>query len=131
MRADPEAPPTHGTVLVTCEETWYVVDASILHSAPLPLHESAPTSVAHPAWGVHCRKRDGTWYIRWRPVHQPDGLDCRLQYLHVSRETFRERHEQSRPGVRSTMSYMRVPFAGRPWWGWPMASVSRSTVQEA
>jgi hypothetical protein len=29
-------------------------------------------------------------------VHQPDGLDCRLQYLHVSRETFRERHEQSR-----------------------------------
>lgn len=96
MRADPEAPPTHGTVLVTCEETCYVVDASILHSAPLPLHESTPTGVAHPAWGVHCRKRDGTWYIRWRPVHQPDGLDCRLQHLHVSRETFRERHEQSR-----------------------------------
>ncbi len=74
----------------------YVVDASILHSTPLPLHESTPTGVAHPAWGVHCRKRDGTWYIRWRPVHQPDGLDCRLQHLHVSRETFRERHEQSR-----------------------------------
>jgi N-hydroxyarylamine O-acetyltransferase len=52
--------------------------------------------VAHPAWGVHCTKRDGTWYIRWRPVHQLGGLDCRLQYLHVSRETFRERHEQSR-----------------------------------
>jgi N-hydroxyarylamine O-acetyltransferase len=96
MRAAPEAPPTHGTVLVTCEETCYVVDASILHSTPLPLHESTPTGVAHPAWGVHCRKRDGTWYIWWRPVHQPDGLDCRLQHLHVSRETFRERHEQSR-----------------------------------
>jgi hypothetical protein len=25
MRADPAAPPTHGTVLVTCEETCYVV----------------------------------------------------------------------------------------------------------
>jgi N-hydroxyarylamine O-acetyltransferase len=96
MRTAPDAPPTHGTVLVTCEETWYVVDASILHSAPLPLHESVPTGVAHPAWGVHCSKRDGIWYIRWRPVHQPDGLDCRLQYLHVSRETFRERHEQTR-----------------------------------
>ena len=96
MHAAPEAPPTHGTVLVTCDETWYVVDASILHSAPLPLHESAPTGVAHPVWGVHCTKRDGTWFIRWRPLHQPEGLDCRLQYLHVSRETFRERHEQSR-----------------------------------
>jgi N-hydroxyarylamine O-acetyltransferase len=41
--------------------------------------------------------RDGLWFIRWRPVHQPEGLDCRLQYLHVSRETFRERHEQTRP----------------------------------
>jgi N-hydroxyarylamine O-acetyltransferase len=96
MRAAPEAPPTHGTVLVTCEETRYVVDASILHSTPLPLHAFTPTGVAHPAWGVRCTKRDGTWYIRWRPVHQPGGLDCRLQYLHVSRETFRERHEQSR-----------------------------------
>ena len=96
MHAAPEAPPTHGTVLVTCEETCYVVDASILHGTPLPLHESAPTGVAHPVWGVHCTKRDGTWFIRWRPLHQPEGLDCRLQYLHVSRETFRERHEHSR-----------------------------------
>ena len=127
MRANPEAAPTHGTVLVTCEETRYLVDASILHSSPLPLHESTPTGVAHPAWGVHCRKRDGIWYIRWRPVHQPEGLDCRLQYLHVSRETFRERHEQS----RAWSPYMRAPFAGRLWWGWPMASGSCSTGQEA
>ena len=96
MHAAPEAPPTHGTVLVTWEGTWYVVDASILHGAPLSLHESRPTGVAHPVWGVHCTKRDGAWFIRWRPLHQPEGLDCRLQYLHVSRETFRERHEQSR-----------------------------------
>jgi arylamine N-acetyltransferase len=96
MRAEPEAPPTHGTVLVTCEETRYLVDASILHCTPLPLHASTPTGIAHPVWGVHCTRRDGAWYIRWRPVHQPDGMDCRLQYLHVSRETFRERHERSR-----------------------------------
>jgi N-hydroxyarylamine O-acetyltransferase len=96
MHAAPEAPPTHGTVLVTCEGSRYLVDASILHGAPLPLHETEPTGVAHPVWGVHCRKRDGTWFIRWRPLHQPEGIDCRLQYLHVSRETFRDRHEQSR-----------------------------------
>jgi N-hydroxyarylamine O-acetyltransferase len=96
MRPDPEAPPTHGTVLVSCEGIRYLVDASILHSSPLPLHESMPTGVAHPAWGVQCSKRDGAWHIRWRPVHQPDGLDCRLHHLHVSREIFRERHEQSR-----------------------------------
>ena len=27
----------------------------------------------------------------------PDGFDCRLDHLHVTRETFRERHEQTRP----------------------------------
>jgi hypothetical protein len=75
MRPDPQAPPTHGTGLVTCEGTRSVVDASILHSTSLPLHEATPTAVAHPAWGVHCRKRDDAWYIRWRPVHQPAGLD--------------------------------------------------------
>lgn len=96
MRAAPKAPPTHGTVLVTCEETRYGVDASSLHSAPLPLYESTPNGVAHPAWGVHGIKRDGAWHIRWRPVHQPDGRDCRLQFLHVSRENSRARHEQSR-----------------------------------
>jgi N-hydroxyarylamine O-acetyltransferase len=96
MLSVPHAPPNHGTVLVTCEETCYIVDASILHSAPLPLNASTPTGVAHPAWGVQCRKRDGAWYIRWRPLHMLDGLDCRLEHLQVSRETFREHHEQTR-----------------------------------
>ena len=96
MLSSPHAPPNHGTVLVTCEETCYVVDASILHSAPLPLHASAPTGVAHPAWGVHCRKHEGTWYIRWRPLHMLDGMDCRLEHLQVPRDAFRERHEHTR-----------------------------------
>ena len=96
MLSSPHAPPNHGTVLVTCEEACYVVDASILHSAPLPLHASAPTGVAHPAWGVHCRKHEGTWYIRWRPLHMVDGMDCRLEHVQVPRDAFRERHEHTR-----------------------------------
>src|SRR5262245_59486394 len=52
MLAAPEAPPNHGTVLVTCEETCYVVDATILHSATLTLHAYTPTCATLPAWGA-------------------------------------------------------------------------------
>ena len=97
MLVAPRIPPNHGTVLVTCGETRYVVDASILHSEPLRLDASTPTGVTHPAWGVQCHRRDGHWFIRWRPVHTPDGLDCRLEHLYVTREAFREHHEQTRP----------------------------------
>ena len=97
MLVAPHVPPNHGTVLVACDETRYVVDASILHSEPLRLDESTPTGVAHPAWGVHCGRRDGSWYIRWRALHKPDGLDCRIEHMDVTRETFRERHEHTRP----------------------------------
>jgi N-hydroxyarylamine O-acetyltransferase len=97
MLVAPHVPPNHGTVLVACDETRYVVDASILHSEPLRLDEYRPTEVSHPAWGVRCSRHDGDWYIRWRPVHMPDGLDCRIDHMHVPRETFRELHEQTRP----------------------------------
>lgn len=97
MLVSPNTPPNHGTVVVTLDETRYVVDASILHGEPLRLDESVPTAVTHPAWGVQCSRRDATWFIRWRPAHNWDGLDCRLDDLHVGRETFRERHEQTRP----------------------------------
>jgi N-hydroxyarylamine O-acetyltransferase len=97
MLVAPNVPPNHGTVLVAGDETRYVVDASILHSEPLRLDASTATGVTHPAWGVQCRRREGHWYIRWRPVHMPDGFDCRLDHLQVTRETFRKQHEQTRP----------------------------------
>jgi hypothetical protein len=93
----PDVPPNHGTVLVACDERHSVVDASILHGEPWRLDTSTPTGVTHPAWGVQCRRRNGPWHLRWRPVHRPDGLDCRLDHLQVTRETFRERHEHTRP----------------------------------
>jgi N-hydroxyarylamine O-acetyltransferase len=97
MLVAPNIPPNHGTVLVAYDETRYVVDASMLHSEPLRLDPDTPTGVMHPAWGVQCSTRDGYWYIRWHPAHMLDGLDCRLDHLHVTRETFRERHEHTRP----------------------------------
>ena len=97
MLVAPHIPPNHGTVLVACDEMRYVVDASILHGEPLRLDTDMPTGIMHPAWGVQCSMRDGHWYIRTRPAHMLDGLDCRLDHLHVTQETFRERHEQTRP----------------------------------
>jgi N-hydroxyarylamine O-acetyltransferase len=97
MLVAPHIPPNHGTVLVVYNETRYVVDASMLHSEPLRLEMDRPTGVTHPAWGVQCSTRDGHWHIRWHPAHMLDGLDCRLDHLHVTRETFRERHEHTRP----------------------------------
>jgi N-hydroxyarylamine O-acetyltransferase len=97
MLVAPHIPPNHGTVLVAYDEARYVVDASMLHSEPLRLDTDRPTGVTHPAWGVQCSTREGHWYIRWHPAHMLDGLDCRLDHLHVTRETFQERHEQTRP----------------------------------
>ena len=96
MLVAPHVPPNHGPVVVTCDETRYVVDASILHSAPVRLDTATPTGVTHPAWGVQCRLRQGHWSIHWRPVPLPAGLDCRLDHRSVTRETFREHHKHTR-----------------------------------
>jgi arylamine N-acetyltransferase len=92
----PNLPPNHGSVVVACERRRYLVDASILHGEPLPLEEHAPSSIEHPAWGVQCSVRAGQWFIHWRPLHRADGLDCRIEALRVNRQSFHERHEDSR-----------------------------------
>jgi N-hydroxyarylamine O-acetyltransferase len=102
-------PPNHGTVVVHCERDRYLVDASMLHSEPLRLDEQATTAIAHPAWGVACMFREGQWRIRWRPLHDTDGLDCRIEQLEVPEESFRERHEMSRGwGPFNYAAYARV-----------------------
>jgi N-hydroxyarylamine O-acetyltransferase len=96
MLVSPNAPPSHGTVLVDVDGSRYVVDASILHGAPLALSVDRSTSIDHPAWGVQCRTEDGAWHIRWRPLHTPDGIDCRLDFLNATLADFRDYHERTR-----------------------------------
>jgi N-hydroxyarylamine O-acetyltransferase len=96
MLARPNAPPNHGTVIAVLDGRRYLVDASILHSEPLLLDESRVTRIDHPAWGVECALRDGRFHVRWRSMHLPTGLDCRIDHLSVTREEFRERHELTR-----------------------------------
>ena len=97
MLVAPDARPNHGTVVVSCEGHTYFVDASILHGEPLELAIVAPTAVTHPAWGAACSVRDGHPVIRWRPLHKPEGFDCRVEDCDVPAQTFRDFHEQSRP----------------------------------
>jgi N-hydroxyarylamine O-acetyltransferase len=96
MLVVPDLPPNHGTVLVTFDGARYLVDCSILHGEPLRLEEDADTSVAHPAWGVHCIHRGGRWHVAWRPLHKVEGLECRLERFGAEQEEFTNFYEQTR-----------------------------------
>jgi N-hydroxyarylamine O-acetyltransferase len=96
MVTAPTASRNHGSTVVECEGRRYVVDASILHDEPLLLDARAPGAVAHPAWGVQSSIRDGQWIIRWRPLHKPDGRDCRIEEYDAAAPVFRDRYENSR-----------------------------------
>ena len=95
MVTSPTVPPNHGTVAVDLEQGRYLVDASILFDEPLLL-DRAPTSIDHPAWGVRCRLQEERWHIRWRPLHTPEGIDCRIEHLDATAEMFHGSHEGTR-----------------------------------
>jgi N-hydroxyarylamine O-acetyltransferase len=96
MVTAPTASRNHGSTVVACEGQRYVLDASILYGEPLPLDARMPRAVEHPAWGVHSSLRDEQWIIRWRPLHKPDGRDCRIEQYDAAASVFRELHENSR-----------------------------------
>lgn len=97
MLLAPDIPPNHATVVVWCDGRRYLVDASILHGEPLELLDVATSRVAHPAWGVEADPSSGQHIVRWRPIHMPEGLGCRIDRLDVSADTFHDFHERSRP----------------------------------
>lgn len=96
MLSSPNAPPGHGTVCVSFENDRYLVDASMLHGAPLRLDDIGATSVEERAWGLTCGRRDGRFHIPWRPLHRPAGFDCRIEHFDATRAEFRDRHEATR-----------------------------------
>lgn len=96
MLAVPNAPPNHGTVRVRFGREQYLVDASMLHGEPLRLDEDRETAVDHPAFGVRCSKRDGRFHVHWRPLHLPQGFDCRIEHFDASEPEYHALHEQTR-----------------------------------
>lgn len=96
MLVAPDLPPNHATVVVACDGRRYLVDASILHGEPLELPGQTASAIAHPSWGVSANVRNDQLVVRWRPIHMPEGLDCRIDQLEVDAEVFRDFHERSR-----------------------------------
>lgn len=96
MMVAPDIPPNHGTVVVELEGRRYLVDASLLHGEPLELSATDTTRVVHGAWGVTASAQTGSQLIRWRPIHMPQGLDCRIDRLDVDAQVFLDLHEGTR-----------------------------------
>lgn len=97
MLVAPDLPPNHGTVLVNfASGESYLVDTSILHHAPLPLHPGGISSVAHPAWGIQATRPEVRWHLHWRPLHVTGGFTCRLEQFERPQLEFEDRHEQTR-----------------------------------
>lgn len=97
MMAAPNLPPNHGTVRVRFGEENYLTDCSMLHAEPLQLDGKAEARISHPAWGLSASRQGEKWHIAWRPLHKPDGLECRLESFGASREDYAQRYEQTRP----------------------------------
>lgn len=96
MLVAPDLPPNHGTVRVALGDDLYLLDSSILHGRPLRLLDGKTTETSHPAWGVQCAWKDGKAYLWWRPLHKPEGFECRLESFGASAEEYRERYERTR-----------------------------------
>lgn len=97
MLVAPDLPPNHGTVLVSfASGESYLVDTSILHNAPLPLHPGGISSVGHPAWGIQATRPEARWHLHWRPLHVTGGFTCRLENFEQHQQEFNDRHEQTR-----------------------------------
>ncbi len=96
MLAAPDLPPNHGTVAVEIGRDRYLVDASMLHGEPLPLRTDGETRIRHSARGLSCSVRDGRWHISWRPLHKPEGFECRLERFGATGPEFHEFHQKTR-----------------------------------
>ena len=92
----PDLPPNHGTTVVEFDDEKFLVDTSLLHGSPLPLHEDRPTAIDHPAWALPARFEDGHHWFYARPFTRPSGIDCRLDVIGAPREQVCERHEATR-----------------------------------
>ncbi len=96
MLVAPDLPPNHGTVRVRVEGGEYLVDSSILFGEPLHLDPAGVSGVDHPAWGVRAEVRDGLWHLRWRPLHQPEGMDCRHDCFEAAAQEYVDFYEGTR-----------------------------------
>ncbi len=105
----PNPEPSHGTVVVELDGETLLVDASMLHVAPLPLDPDRETRLDSAGWGVRARLHEGDFHVTWHPGGG-DPFDCRLLKLESDADEFRARHERSRTWspFNQQLSFRRV-----------------------
>jgi len=91
----PDPEPSHGTVVVHLAGERLLVDASMLHGAPLALEDESATRLDGPGWGVCARREKGSFHVTWHPGGG-DPFDCRILAFDSDRDEFHARHERSR-----------------------------------
>lgn len=96
MLVAPDLPPNHGSVRVILDGIPYLVDSSILFGEPVPLIANVESGVSHPAWGVRGRWENERFHLFWRPLHQPEGFDCRFDHFGASHSEYETRYEETR-----------------------------------
>lgn len=97
MMAAPDIPPNHGTVRVNFGGHSVLVDSSILHDEPLPLAGSGIFPAGGPASRVNLQhSEDESVIVNWRPLHQPDGFDCRLGSFGATHDQYAAIYEATR-----------------------------------
>lgn len=98
MLVAPDLPPNHGTVIVSVGDSRYLVDASILHSQPLRLHDESSSAAGDRgrAWDVRLRREGEHFKVHWRPLHMAGGMDCRIDYTPATLADFEQRYESTR-----------------------------------
>lgn len=98
MLVAPDLPPNHGTVVVSVGDSRYLVDASILHSQPLRMHEESSSGAGDRgrAWDVRLRREGEHFKVCWRPLHMTGGMDCRIDYTPATPQDFEQRYESTR-----------------------------------
>jgi arylamine N-acetyltransferase len=86
----------HAAVRVTMDGAEYLIDSALRCGEPLRLRTDADTGIAHPAWGVQCARRNGQWYIAWRPLHRVRGLTCRIDSFGATEAAYHACYDQTR-----------------------------------
>jgi N-hydroxyarylamine O-acetyltransferase len=89
--------PSHGTTVVTIDDTQWLIDSSMLTDEPVPLSTTDETDLAGPVFGTHVEPVVGGWLIDF-PMPMPDvTIPCRtLGPGAVDHDLFAERYEISR-----------------------------------
>ncbi len=52
MLITPNLPPNHGTVIVSIDDRFALVDTSVLHGIPLCIDIERTERIEHSAWGI-------------------------------------------------------------------------------